>query len=94
MRKIEWSSSFKRDYKRIKSGRYKADIDLIISEVLECLSNDKPLAQKYRDHQLHGKFRAYRECHLKPDLLLIYYKIVDNRLILYRLGSHSDLELT
>ena len=93
MRKIEWTSSFKRDYKRIKSGRYRAEIDLVISEVIDCLTKDIPLAQKYRDHQLHGKFRLYRECYLKPDILLIYYKVVDNRLILYRLGSHSELEL-
>lgn len=59
-------------------------------EVLFYLLNDKPLPEKYRDHRLTGDLKAFRECHIKPDLLLIYQS--DNeKLVLVDLGSHSDL---
>lgn len=44
-----------------------------------------------RDHALTGNWAGHRECHLKPDLLLIYDKPDDETLVLRRLGSHSDL---
>jgi photosystem II stability/assembly factor-like uncharacterized protein/mRNA-degrading endonuclease YafQ of YafQ-DinJ toxin-antitoxin module len=53
--------------------------------------NDKPLSEKHRDHALSGEWRDYRECHLKPDLLLIYRKPDSQVLQLVRLGSHSEL---
>lgn len=46
---------------------------------------------KYRDHALIGDWSGYRECHLKPDLLLIYKKVEQSVLQLARLGSHSEL---
>jgi len=61
--------------------------------VLTALATDRPLAKKYRDHLLVGEWMGYRECHLKPDLLLIYKKPDDKTLRLARLGSHSELEL-
>ena len=45
----------------------------------------------YRDHALSGKWAGYRECHIKPDLLLIYRKVNTDTLRLARLGSHSEL---
>ena len=45
----------------------------------------------YRDHPLSGKWKSYWECHVKPDLLLIYKKPDSNALHLARLGSHSEL---
>ena len=55
------------------------------------LLNDEALPEKYRDHQLTGDWVGYRECHIKPDLLLIYKQADDNTLRLARLGSHSEL---
>lgn len=61
-------------------------------EVIEKLANGEPLEEKYRDHYLSGDYKGCRECHIEPDWLLIY-EIVDDILILmlYRVGSHSDL---
>ena len=85
MRTIERSSAFKRDFK--KHG----DIDAALIEVLYKLLNDDPLPEKYRDHSLIGDWDGYRECHVKPDLLLIYKMSDENTLRLARLGSHSEL---
>jgi|688.fasta_scaffold1138535_1 mRNA interferase YafQ len=72
MRTIERSSAFKRDYKRIKAmPRYSKNLDILISEVLECLLSDDPLPERNRDHALNGEWQGCRECHIKPDLLLI-----------------------
>lgn len=47
-----------------------------------------PLDSKYRDHQLTGQLKNYRECHIKPDFLLVY-RYVDNNIIYTACGSHS-----
>lgn len=85
MRIIERSTAFKRDFK--KHG----EIDTALVEVLYKLINNEELPDKYRDHQLIGDWHGYRECHVKPDLLLIYKFGNDNSLRLARLGSHSEL---
>ncbi len=88
MREIIQTTQFKRDYKKIvASGRYKKQDFLT---VVELLANDQPLPDKYRDHVLMGEWKNYKECHIKPDWLLIYKKIED-RLLLARTGSHSEL---
>ena len=58
--------------------------------IVEMLSMDKPLLKKHWDHSLIGEWYGYRECHIKPDLLLLYKKY-DDVLVLARMGSHSDL---
>ncbi len=91
MREIFQQSPFKADLKRIsRSGRYKAE-DVL--EVVSKLANDKPLPERYRDHALTGDWKNFRDCHIKPDLALIYQKPDDERLLLVRLGSHSELGL-
>ncbi len=91
MREIFQQSPFKADLKRIsRSGRYKAE-DVL--EVVSKLANDKPLPERYRDHALTGDWKSFRDCHIKPDLVLIYQKPDDERLLLVRLGSHSELGL-
>jgi mRNA interferase YafQ len=57
------------------------------------LANDQPLAEKHRDHALIGDWKDHRDCHIKPDLVLIYRKLDDVVLQLVRLGSHSELGL-
>jgi mRNA interferase YafQ len=92
MRTIERSSAFKRDYKRVKATpRHSKDIDSLVSTVVTLLLLDQVLPESNRDHALSGDWAGYRECHLKPDLLLIYRKPDADTLRLARLGSHSEL---
>lgn len=91
MRTIERSSAFKRDYKREAKGRHGATLDAVLMPVLTALVEDKPLEPRHRDHNLSGEWAGYRDCHIKPDLVLIYSKPDANRLRLVRLGSHSEL---
>jgi mRNA interferase YafQ len=92
MRTIERSSAFKRDYKRVKATpRHAKDIDDLLTAVLSTLLVDEPLSVHHRDHELTGNWTGYRECHLKPDLLLIYRKPESETLRLARIGSHSEL---
>ena len=64
----------------------------LIDEVVFKIANGETLEQKLCDHALKGKYSQYRECHVKPDLLLIY-QIIDDVLELYlmQVGSHSEL---
>lgn len=70
---------------------HRATLDADLMPVLMALLNDQPLAPRYRDHELIGDWVGYRECHVKPDLLLIYKKPDAETLRLARLGSHSEL---
>ena len=80
-------NSFDRDYKReLKSGLDKQ----ALLNVVDRLQAQESLEKKYRDHALKGDYMGFRECHIKPDLLLIY-QIKENNLYLVRLGSHSKL---
>ena len=60
-------------------------------EILVALATDAPLEPRYRDHELTGEWAGYRDCHVKPDLVLIYRKPDATTLRLARLGSHSEL---
>jgi mRNA interferase YafQ len=93
MRAIEWTGQFKRDYKRESKGKHRATIDDDLFPVVDCLANDRPLEVRYYDHSLTGNWRDHRDCHIKPDLILIYQKPDDNTIRLVRLGSHSELGL-
>jgi len=72
MRTIDRPGSFKRDYKREAKGQHRASLDADLLAVLKALVTDQPLDARYRDHSLIGDWVGYRECHIKPDLLLIY----------------------
>jgi mRNA interferase YafQ len=91
MRTIDTPGSFKRDYKRENKGPHKATLGTDLKPVLDALVLDQALAASYRDHNLTGEWVGCRECHIKPDLLLIYKKVDDDKLVLVRLGSHSEL---
>jgi mRNA interferase YafQ len=91
MRKIEYTTAFRDDFKREKRGQYRRDLDSLVSVAVSLLADDKPLPEKCRDHALAGEWRDHRECHLKPDLLLIYRKPDAEVLQLIRMGSHSEL---
>ena len=91
MRTFDRTTAFKRDYKRELKGRHKATLDADLITVLGALVADQPLSAKHRDHELTGDMGGYRDCHIKPDLLLIYQKSGLDSLCLVRLGSHSEL---
>jgi mRNA interferase YafQ len=61
--------------------------------IVKALANDLPLEPRYRDHARTGDWKDHRDCHVKPELVLIYRKLDDEVLQLVRLGSHSALGL-
>lgn len=83
-------SSFKRDYKRERRGAHKEELDALLRVVIELLIDGKPLPASTRDHPLAGEWKGWRDCHLKPDLVLIY-RLEGDELELARVGSHSEL---
>lgn len=93
MRRIEPTGQFRRDYKREAKGRHRATLDADLQSVLEALVNDQPLDPRHRDHALTGDWKDHRDCHIKPDLVLIYRKPDAETLQLVRLGSHSEIGL-
>jgi mRNA interferase YafQ len=86
---LEITGAFKRDFKRESNGAY-SDVRQVLETALDALTNGHTLPPANRDHALKGKWIGYRNCHLKPDLILIYKK-TKTTLALARLGSHSEL---
>ncbi len=74
-------------------GRYGNKLDEPLQDVIALLATDRPVPERYQDHALIGIWKDCRDCHLKPDLILIYRKPNPDTLELVRLGSHSDLGL-
>ena len=93
MRTIKYTSRFKRDYRREKSAIHGKKLDALLAAILSLLIEDKSLPPNAVDHALIGTLSDCRDCHIKPDLILIYRKIDDTILELVRLGSHSELGL-
>ncbi len=91
MRTIVSTNQFKKDLRlALKRNLPEAEI----AEVINMLAKDIPLPIYYRDHELKGDYKGTRECHIRPDWLLIYEKSDTNDLkiiTLIRTGSHSDL---
>ena len=87
MLELIYSSQFKKDLKKAK--KQGKDLELL-RKILLMIANGETLDLKYRDHELGGNLKGYRECHVNPDWLLIY-KVLGIELRLARLGSHSDL---
>jgi mRNA interferase YafQ len=93
MRTIRYANRFKRDYKREKAGRHGGTLDADLAQAVDMLKTDAPLPRRYFDHPLSGEWIDHRDCHIKPDLVLIYRKPDAEHLDLVRLGSHSELGL-
>ncbi|MGH8209011.1 MAG: type II toxin-antitoxin system YafQ family toxin [Steroidobacteraceae bacterium] len=93
MRRIERTTQFKRDYKREAKGRHRDVLTGEFTQIVTKLLNDQPLEERHRDHALTGDWKDHRDCHIKPDLVLIYRKPESSALQLVRLGSHSELGL-
>jgi len=93
MRTIRQTGKFRRDLKREAKGPHREVLQNDFVAIVETLASDKPLDPKYRDHPLSGDWIDHRDCHIKPDLVLIYRKPDGVVLQLVRLGSHSELGL-
>ncbi|MGB4967280.1 MAG: type II toxin-antitoxin system YafQ family toxin [Candidatus Saccharimonadales bacterium] len=93
MRTVSYTNRFKRDYRREKAGQHGKRLDVLLLDVVNLLVADEPLLRKHFDHPLSGEWSDHRDCHIKPDLVLIYRKPDDETLELVRLGSHSELGL-
>ena len=90
MYKIRYSNRFKKDFKQIVKN---PNFDMNkFDGVLGFLIEEKKLGIEYQDHKLKGDFKDCNECHIQPDVLLIYKKDKKNLIInLLRIGSHSKL---
>ena len=87
--RLQKTTQFKKDCKLMK----RRGLDLkVLTGIIDLLQKGQPLPPENRDHDLVGDFAGFRECHIQPDWLLIYY-IRHDRLVLVcaRTGSHSDL---
>lgn len=93
MRAIDRVQQFRKDYKREARGKYRATLDNDLVELLELLANDVELPERFVDHGLGGQWKGHRDCHIHPDLVLIYRKPGGDTLQLVRLRSHSELSL-
>ncbi|MCH5267302.1 MAG: type II toxin-antitoxin system YafQ family toxin [Lachnospiraceae bacterium] len=87
MLEVSFTAQFKKDYKLCKKRGYNLQL---LKDIIDTLSIPESLPEKNRDHALTGNYVHKRECHIQPDWLLIY-RIEENRLILYRMGTHTDL---
>lgn len=86
---VRFTTQFKKDIKLAKKQGKNLDK---LFEVIGILAEGKKLDAIYHDHDLSGNYAGTRECHIEPDWLLIY-EIRDDVLvlILYRIGTHSEL---
>ncbi len=84
---IRQSTQFRRDIKRL--GRQSADLSLLEAVIITLVAEEAS-DEKYRDHLLTRNWRGHRECHIRPDWLLIY-RLTDDELQLVRTGGHSEL---
>ncbi len=86
---VKFTNQFKKDLKLAK--KQNKDLDKLF-EVVNILADGGTLDARYRDHDLSGDYKGTRECHVEPDWLLVY-EIRDEVLVLmlYRLGTHSEL---
>lgn len=91
MRTISYGSRFKKDFKRESRGLYGRSLVADLKTVTDILGVDQPLPPRYTDHALTGQWLGDRDCHIKPDLVLIYRKPDERTLQLVRLGSHGEL---
>lgn len=87
MYKVDYSNLYKKTFKKLNT-----DDKLLVLEVIEILASGQKLDIKYQDHKLKGNMSEYRECHIKPDLLLVYKKDKDILVLTcIRLTNHNNL---
>ena len=88
-KRIVWSSKYKKDFKLAAKRGFNTDL---LINVIKLLATTDQLPEEYKDHELSGNWKGFRECHIQPDWLLIYTISVDKLVLtLVRTGTHSDL---
>lgn len=89
MYEVKFTTTYKKSYKLMK----KRGLDVSeLDEAIDILRQGKKLDEKYRDHALTGNYAGFRECHIKPDWLLVY--LLENDILTLTLvdtGTHSDI---
>lgn len=91
MREIEYTKKFEKEFARFLRNPRNRSLEPKLFDVIESLRLDLPLSPALKDHPLKGGFMGMRECHLRPNVLLVYQKIDSHLLKLVRLGSHSTI---
>jgi mRNA interferase YafQ len=85
---LDYSTQFKKDFKKVTKMTISDIIE--VGNVIASLQKGDPLDAKYLDHPLSGNWNKFRDCHIKPGLVLIY-RTYENTLQLARIGSHNDV---
>ena len=93
MRTIEETTQFRIGYRQLMRQPHRQRIETGFKEVLSLLLADLPLQPRHRDHAMKGNWSGFRDCHVLPDVVLIYRKVGETELHLVRIGSHSELKL-
>ena len=88
MHSLEYSTQIKKDFKKITKLPIPDIVE--VGRIISKLQRDEPLEDKHVDHALTGNWHGFRDCHIKPDLVLIY-RVENSTLQLARIGSHSEL---
>ena len=85
-----YTKRFQKSFKKIiRSGKIQREE---VEFVIDMLVSGRKLGPQYQDHSLHGKYDGFRECHVRGDLLLMYYiKNQELVLVLFDIGTHSEL---
>lgn len=87
MLKVSFTGQFRKDYKLCEKRGCNMEL---LQSVIDILAIPEVLPEKNKDHNLTGNYANKRECHILPDWLLVY-RIEGDELVLYRMGTHSDL---
>lgn len=91
MRTIKPSNQFEKDLKQVKKNSVRSKgLDILRKEIIPALLENDTLDRKFLDHKLSSERPPKRDCHVLNDLVLLYY-VADEHLLLYRLGTHSQL---
>lgn len=93
MRTIRRTTAFKKDFKRLLANpQHTKDAPQLLLTALTFLVEDRNLPESFHDHALIGNWNGHRECHVKPDLLLVYRQPMEIAILeLVRLGSHAEI---
>lgn len=91
--KLKISNQYKKDLRKVlKSGLRLKSRKNIIGNIIDNLLSREKLEAKYKDHALTGQWNGYKDCHIEPDLIMIYFIDTDNKILeMSRIGSHSEL---
>lgn len=92
MYKINHTNRFKKDLKKFQNNAKKIEL---ISNCIELLKDNgvANIPPEMKPHKLKGNYQDMLECHIQPDLLIIWFQIDEpaKEIRLMRLGSHSEL---